>query len=176
MFQLRSGGGGEGLRFKDIFDVRKSKKINFLTEHHLNVLDVDRGGLPVLGQLCGLGDGLLDEVVGDVQEEVLHVFVQLLVDVHLLDELLQAAAVQDLVGGRGQAVVRRGGGSRGGGRGGGGRGARLDLDLGRGRRGRDDGPIDRGDDRRGRGRQGAGRGGRGGGGSRGVGHDDWLLL
>ena len=67
-----------------------------LTEHELHVFDVDGVRLPVLGHVGGGGDGVVQEVVGDVQQGVLDVLVQLLVGVHLLDQVLQALAVQDL--------------------------------------------------------------------------------
>ena len=64
-----------------------------------SVLQINVSGINTPKKLFGIifHSHLFNEIVGDVQEELLDVLVELLVGVHLLHQLLQALLVQHLM-------------------------------------------------------------------------------
>jgi len=60
----------------------------------LDVADLERVALAVLGQLARKGRDALDKVIGDLQERVLRLWVNLFTRIHLPHQVLNLALFQ----------------------------------------------------------------------------------
>jgi len=96
---LLMGFGGEGLLVLSVRVVggaeARDPHLPVLLERQLDVLHVQSRRLPVFGEQRRRVDQRLDELVGDRQQHVLHIVLQLFVGVHLLDQLLETRFVQN---------------------------------------------------------------------------------
>ena len=65
---------------------------------HLDICDIQAGSLPMLGQLArGIYSGF-NKVISNLKKKFLHFFIQLLIGVHLSDQILQTSPGQNLMG------------------------------------------------------------------------------